>query len=105
MNNDTGSRRPKIPTSEVTISEVPRERKNAERKCRRIAASSPLARGRSERVFHTLQGRLTKELAVAGTRDRGRRCLQARQAVAQIVGKFGGCFEVASPTRTITGWS
>jgi transposase len=31
-----------------------------------IAAYSPQARGRSERVFHTLQDRLTKELALAG---------------------------------------
>jgi len=31
-----------------------------------IAAHSPQARGRSERVFHTLQDRLTKELALAG---------------------------------------
>jgi transposase len=31
-----------------------------------IAAYSPPARGRSERVFHTLQDRLTKELALAG---------------------------------------
>ena len=30
-----------------------------------IAAYSPQARGRSERVFHTLQDRLTKELALA----------------------------------------
>jgi transposase len=33
-----------------------------------IAAYSPQARGRSERVFHTLQDRLTKELALAGIR-------------------------------------
>jgi transposase InsO family protein len=31
-----------------------------------IAAYSPQARGRSERVFHTLQDRLVKELALAG---------------------------------------
>ena len=31
-----------------------------------IAAYSPQARGRLERVFHTLQDRLTKELALAG---------------------------------------
>ena len=31
-----------------------------------IAAYSPQARGRSERLFHTLQDRLTKELALAG---------------------------------------
>ena len=31
-----------------------------------IAAYSPQARGRSERVFHTLQDRLTKELGLAG---------------------------------------
>jgi len=31
-----------------------------------IAAYSPQARGRSERAFHTLQDRLTKELALAG---------------------------------------
>ena len=31
-----------------------------------IAAYSPQARGRSERVFHTLQDRLTKDLALAG---------------------------------------
>ena len=31
-----------------------------------IAAYSPQARGRSERVFHTLQDRLTKELALLG---------------------------------------
>ena len=31
-----------------------------------IAAYSPQARGRSERVFHTLQDRLPKELALAG---------------------------------------
>jgi hypothetical protein len=31
-----------------------------------IAAYSPQARGRSERVFHTLQDRLTKELVLAG---------------------------------------
>lgn len=31
-----------------------------------IAAYSPQARGRSERVFHTLQDRLTKELALGG---------------------------------------
>jgi transposase len=31
-----------------------------------IAAYSPQARGRSERVFHTLQDRLTKELALSG---------------------------------------
>ena len=31
-----------------------------------IGAYSPQARGRSERVFHTLQDRLTKELALAG---------------------------------------
>jgi transposase len=31
-----------------------------------IAAYSPQARGRCERVFHTLQDRLTKELALAG---------------------------------------
>jgi hypothetical protein len=31
-----------------------------------IAAYSPQARGRSERVFHTLQDKLTKELALAG---------------------------------------
>ena len=31
-----------------------------------IAAYSPQARGRSERVFHTLQDRLTKEMALAG---------------------------------------
>jgi transposase len=31
-----------------------------------IAAYSPEARGRSERLFHTLQDRLTKELALAG---------------------------------------
>ena len=31
-----------------------------------IAAYSPQARGRSERVFHTLQDRLAKELALAG---------------------------------------
>ena len=31
-----------------------------------IAAYSPQARGRSERMFHTLQDRLTKELALAG---------------------------------------
>jgi hypothetical protein len=30
-----------------------------------IAAYSPQARGRSERMFHTLQDRLTKELALA----------------------------------------
>ena len=34
-----------------------------------IAAYSPQARGRSERVFHTLQDRLTKELALAGITD------------------------------------
>ncbi len=33
---------------------------------RHIAAYSPQARGRPERVFHTLQDRLTKELALAG---------------------------------------
>src|SRR5690606_4327894 len=31
-----------------------------------IAAYSPAARGRSERMFGTLQGRLPKELALAG---------------------------------------
>jgi hypothetical protein len=31
-----------------------------------IAAYSPEARGRSERLFHTLQDRLVKELALAG---------------------------------------
>ena len=31
-----------------------------------IAAYSPKARGRSERLFHTLQDRLVKELALAG---------------------------------------
>ena len=35
-----------------------------------IAAYSPQARGRSERVFGTLQGRLPKELADAGITDR-----------------------------------
>lgn len=34
-----------------------------------IAAYSPEARGRSERMFGTLQDRLTKELALAGIRD------------------------------------
>ena len=34
-----------------------------------IAAYSPQARGRSERAFHTLQDRLTKELALAGVDD------------------------------------
>ena len=34
-----------------------------------IAAYSPQARGRSERAFHTLQDRLTKELALAGIDD------------------------------------
>lgn len=34
-----------------------------------IAAYSPEARGRSERVFRTLQGRLPKELALAGITD------------------------------------
>ncbi len=33
-----------------------------------IAAYSPQARGRSERLFHTLQDRLPKELALAGIR-------------------------------------
>lgn len=32
-----------------------------------IAAYSPQARGRLERVFHTLQNRLSKELALAAT--------------------------------------
>jgi hypothetical protein len=32
-----------------------------------IAACSPRARGRSERMFQTLQGRLVKQLALAGT--------------------------------------
>ncbi len=36
-----------------------------------IAAYSPEARGRSERMFGTLQGRLIKELAKAGIRDIG----------------------------------
>jgi hypothetical protein len=31
-----------------------------------IAAHSPQERGRSERVFHTLQGRLPKEFKLAG---------------------------------------
>jgi transposase len=35
-----------------------------------IAAYSPQARGRSERVFRTLQDRLPKELALAGIQDR-----------------------------------
>jgi transposase len=39
-----------------------------------IAAYSPQARGRSERVFHTLQDRLTKELAIG--RDRHGGCSQ-----------------------------
>ena len=34
-----------------------------------IAAYSPEARGRSERMFGTLQDRLIKELALAGIRD------------------------------------
>jgi transposase len=34
-----------------------------------IAAYSPEARGRSERMFRTLQGRLPKELALAGIKD------------------------------------
>lgn len=36
-----------------------------------IAAYSPEARGRSERMFHTLQDRLPKELALAGIGDVG----------------------------------
>jgi len=40
-----------------------------------IAAYSPQARGRSERVFHTLQDRLVKEFALAGSpRWRRRTC-------------------------------
>ena len=41
-----------------------------------IAAYSPQARGRSERAFHTLQDRLTKELALGRDYDaRGRQRL------------------------------
>ena len=44
-----------------------------------IAAYSPQARGRSERAFHTLQDRLTKELALAGIATiRGRQRLHPR---------------------------
>lgn len=38
----------------------------------RIAAYSPAARGRSERAFATHQGRLPKELALAGVTDMNR---------------------------------
>jgi len=45
-----------------------------------IAAYSPQARGRSERVFHTLQDRLVKELALKeiDTGRSGRTCTCAR---------------------------
>jgi hypothetical protein len=45
-----------------------------------IAAYSPEARGRSERMFRTLQDRLPKELALAGitTREAANRFLRAR---------------------------
>jgi len=40
-----------------------------------IAAYSPQARGRSERVFHTLQDRLVKELALKrSTRSKRQTC-------------------------------
>ena len=38
-------------------------------RCRFIAANSPQAKGRVERVNRTLQDRLVKELAMAGVRD------------------------------------
>ena len=44
-----------------------------------IAAYSPEARGRSERMFGTLQDRLPKELKLAGIlRDRGRQSVHPR---------------------------
>ncbi|WP_292632623.1 hypothetical protein [Mesorhizobium sp.] len=57
----------------LQISESPLRRVSSTRQSRcaaimvvYIAAYSPQARGRSEQVFHTLQDRLTKELALAG---------------------------------------
>jgi hypothetical protein len=55
------------PTTEAYNGQVPRVLRALG--IRQILARSPEARGRSERAFGTLQGRLPQELKVAGVRD------------------------------------
>src|SRR5712691_4129286 len=58
-----------------------------------IAAYSPQARGRSERVFRTLQDRLPKELALAGITD----LTAANRFIAEaFLPDYNGRFEVAA---------
>src|SRR5690606_15620701 len=67
---DRGShfcRTPKADEPSVTDGQVSRALKTMG--IRQILARSPQARGRSERAFGTLQGRLPQELRLAGVRD------------------------------------
>ena len=69
-----------------------------------IAAYSPEARGRSERMFGTLQGRLPKDLRLAGIRtvEAANAWLKAHYVVTSIAGHF--CideFKVSSPLPVV----
>jgi transposase len=68
-----------------------------------IAAYSPEARGRSERVFRTLQDRLPKELALAGIRDMA---AANRYLIEQFLPAYNRRFAVAGaePGTAFVPW-
>ena len=57
-----------------------------------IYANSPQAKGRVERVFETLQDRLTKELRL----DNATTCQEANEALERYLDNFNSKFEVAA---------
>jgi len=91
------------PVSKTVVTQVGRAL--AQLGIRHIAASSPEARGRSERAFRTLQDRLPKELALAGittieaaNRVIAERCLAEHDAAFAIAPEQAGSAFV--PDRT-----